>query len=317
MTERLPDGYTTRAPRPDDIAAITELVGDYTTAIVGFADVTEDDVRDDLTQPELDLDRDARLVFAADGRLAGHGLVAGKGDKAELDIDVVAPDPAAAGWLFGWAVDHAKEIARAHGHSRVTVHHGIYRADEPLRAHARAHGLRVGTTFHRMRVDHDGPVPQPEPPPGVVLRPGTEAAVRKAAHAVFDASFADQFGYVPESFETWHETLDRLSTFDWSQLWVAELDGRPVAMLLCNDKSASEGRGYVGELGVLPQARGRGIAKFLLRHAFAADSAAGRVGTVLHVDTNNPTPALRLYESVGMRPVLVIDRWHAQLPTEA
>ena len=33
---------------------------------------------------------------------------------------------------------------------------------------------------------------------------------------------------------------------------------------------------------------------------------AGRAGTLLNVDTNNTTPALHVYESVGMRPVLVI-----------
>jgi hypothetical protein len=31
------------------------------------------------------------------------------------------------------------------------------------------------------------------------------------------------------------------------------------------------------------------------------------------VDTNNTTPALRLYESVGMRPVLVIDVWRREV----
>jgi ribosomal protein S18 acetylase RimI-like enzyme len=56
-------------------------------------------------------------------------------------------------------------------------------------------------------------------------------------------------------------------------------------------------------------ARGRGPAKLLLRQAFARDARAGRIGTILHVDTNNPTPALGVYERVGMRPVLVIDVW--------
>lgn len=37
--------------------------------------------------------------------------------------------------------------------------------------------------------------------------------------------------------------------------------------------------------------------------------AAGRAGTILHVDSNNTTPALSLYESVGMRATLVIDVW--------
>ena len=46
--------------------------------------------------------------------------------------------------------------------------------------------------------------------------------------------------------------------------------------------------------------------------AFAA--AAGRSGTILHVDTNNPTPALGLYLSVGMKPVLIIDVWRRTLP---
>jgi hypothetical protein len=43
--------------------------------------------------------------------------------------------------------------------------------------------------------------------------------------------------------------------------------------------------------------------------------AAGRTGTILHVDTNNPTPALDLYLSVGMTASLVIDIW--QLEVEA
>ena len=59
--------------------------------------------------------------------------------------------------------------------------------------------------------------------------------------------------------------------------------------------------------------RGRGLAKFLLRDQFALDAAAGRTGTILHVDTNNPTPALDLYLSVGMTATLVIDAWQLRV----
>jgi ribosomal protein S18 acetylase RimI-like enzyme len=161
-----------------------------------------------------------------------------------------------------------------------------------------------------MRIDHNGHLEAPRPPAGVTLRAGTEPAVREAAHAILNASFADHFGWVPKPYDTWHESLERKSTFDWTQLWVAELDGRPVAILTCTDQFVDDdGCGYVGDLGVLPDARGRGIAKYLLRHAFAIDVAAGRKGTILHVDSNNTTPALGVYESVGMRAVLVIDVW--------
>ena len=60
--------------------------------------------------------------------------------------------------------------------------------------------------------------------------------------------------------------------------------------------------------------RGRGLARLLLERAFARDAAAGRAGTLLHVDTANTTPALDLYLSVGMRAVLAIDMWHRDLP---
>ena len=36
---------------------------------------------------------------------------------------------------------------------------------------------------------------------------------------------------------------------------------------------------------------------------------------MLHVDTNNPTPALGLYESVGMRAVEIADQWERTLPS--
>jgi ribosomal protein S18 acetylase RimI-like enzyme len=49
------------------------------------------------------------------------------------------------------------------------------------------------------------------------------------------------------------------------------------------------------------------VAKALLRDCFAAAQRAGRKAVLLHVDVANVTGALRLYESVGMRPVLEID----------
>ena len=59
---------------------------------------------------------------------------------------------------------------------------------------------------------------------------------------------------------------------------------------------------------------GPGLAKYLLRDAFALDAAAGLSATTLLVDTNNPTKALDLYLSVGMTPVLVQEGWRRTLP---
>lgn len=310
----LPAGHTVRAPRADDtdVRTLHEFVRDYTLTVTGFGDYTADDARDELTEPGFDPELDGRFVHDADGRLVGNGFVHRKGDSDRFGVDVVAARADVRGWLLTWALGRAEEIGRAGGHDEIVVDHGCYRADEPLRDTLADHGFHVATTFHRMRIDHAGPHAAPEPPDGVVLRVATDDdAVRRAAHAVYTAAFADHFGFRAEPYADWAERHERRPGFAWSQLWVAELGGRPVAMLECDDRFAEDGDGYIPELGVLPEARGRGIAKFLLRHAFAIDTGAGRTGTVLHVDADNVTPALGVYESVGMRAVLVIDAWRA------
>lgn len=310
--DTLPAGHTARPPRLDDAEAVLALVHAYTTAVVGFADYTLDDVKDELTRPGADPERDAWLVLDPAGAPVGYAM-ADRASGGRVDVDVVSTDPAVTDWLFARVLDRARAMGREDGHAEVTASHGVYRDDVSLRDRVTALGFHLATTFHRMRVDHVGAVPPPAPVPGLVLRQGVDEDVRRAVHEVWNASFAGHFGFAPKTYEVWHEKLDRRSIFDWSGLWLAELDGRPVGFVECTDQFADENRGYVGHLGVLTEARGRGVAKHLLRHAFALDARAGRVGTVLHVDSGNPTPALRLYESVGMRPVLVIDVWRGEL----
>ncbi|MER5265961.1 GNAT family N-acetyltransferase [Actinosynnema sp. NPDC002837] len=310
--DALPAGHTVRPPRTDDAELVLGLVHACTTAVIGFADYTLEDMRDELTRPGFDLERDAWLVLDAAGAPVGYATANGKSGSDEVDVDVVSQDPVLVDWLFTRVLERAREIGRAGGHDAVTVDHGVYRDDVALRARVAALGLEVATTFHRMRVDHVGDVPPPAPVPGLVLRQAVDEDVRRVAHEVWNASFAGQFGFVPKTYEEWHERQERKSTFDWSGLWLAELDGRPAGFLERTDQFADEDCGYVGFLGVLAEARGRGVAKHLLGHAFHLDASTGRAGTILHVDSNNPTPALGLYESVGMRPVLVIDVWRGR-----
>lgn len=296
-----------------DAHALYGLVRDYTLAVTGSADYGLDDARDELTEPGFDPAGDGRFVLDAGGRLVGNAFVHRKGDGGMVSVDVVSRDDVVRRWLFGWALDRVR--AGADGHATVTVDHGCYRDDVPLRDALTEHGFRVATTYQRMRADHPATVSAPQPPDGVLLRvAGADDAVRRAAHHVLMSAFTDHFGFVHQPYDEWREHHERRPAFAWSQLWVAELDGRPVGVLECDDRFVTDERcGCVADVGVVAEARGRGIATFLLRHAFATDAAAGRAGTLLHVDTDNLTPALRLYESVGMRPVLVIDAWRSVL----
>jgi ribosomal protein S18 acetylase RimI-like enzyme len=315
MTAVLPEGCTIRPPEPADAEAIFALIAARNSAAVGIADYTLSDMIDELAEPGFDLTTDAWLVFGGD-ILAGYGSVFGKGDHRLITIEVVAPDPVVGAWLLEQITRRAAEMGRKNGHADVTVDAGAYRQDEAKRDLLAGRGFRPGTTFHRMRVDHLEPLAPPEPPPGVRIRRGAyDDAARRAAHSVFEETFDGQFGFVRRPYEMWYDARESRSTFDWSQLTLLEVAGRPVAVRECTDEYlVEENCGYIRGLGVLEDARGKGLARFLLRDAFYADAAAGRSGTILHVDTNNPTPALGLYLSVGMRATIVIDVWRLVLP---
>jgi mycothiol synthase len=86
--------------------------------------------------------------------------------------------------------------------------------------------------------------------------------------------------------------------------------GEPAGLVLRSTQFVPDEKcGYVRLLGVHPAFRGRGLGRWLLRHAFAEDARDGYVGSILHVDTNPERPALGLYLAEGMRAVVVIDAW--------
>jgi GNAT superfamily N-acetyltransferase len=310
-----PAGCTVRAPEPDDAEALFAMLADYTTALIGFADFTLAEVAERIVEPGFDRGTDGFLVLGGAGRPVGYGTAFGKGDRQVVGIEVWSRTPAMADWLLERTMHRAWEMGRQSGHAEVTLDTDIYRADETQAAVLARHSFTVETTYHLMRIDHDGPVARPQAPPGVVVRRGApDGESQRIAHDLIIECFRDQFGFVARPHEEWVAYLDASSIFDWSQLTTLEVDGRAIAVRQCNDGHLETADcGCVGMLAVLDRYRGRGLAKFLLQDAFAQDAAAGRAGTVLNVDTRNPTPALGLYLSVGMRPILVSDGWRRVL----
>lgn len=308
----MPPMHSISRPRVDDAATIHELVAAYDTSIIGGPDMTLDDIADELAEPGFDRDRDGWLVRDDSGRLLAWAWACRVGDSDQVNIDVIVR-PGAGGLedgLWDTVTTRARELAAERGHDGVTVDIGIYAADQAKQDLAKGLGFEPGTSFHRMRIDHAAPVPPPAPLPGLTLHTGETDDVRREAHHVHQEGFAQHFGFVQVGYDQWYERRQAQSVTDWSLLTLARLGGRPAGVLIgSNQFLPDEDCGYVATLAVLPGFRGRGLGRYLLRHAFAADSAKGRKGTILHVDSNNTTPALGLYTSAGMRQVLAIDIW--------
>ena len=312
----LPSGFTWRRPRVDDAEVVLGVITRHNTPLVGSADFTLSEVRDELGYPGFDPSTNAWLVHDQVGTAVAYGFAHGKGASDLVDI-VVYADGDVAAWLWTEVLTLAREIGAASGHGEVNVDVGIYQNDDGQQTLARSRGFAPVTTFQRMRIDFDTPPPDPTVPDGVVVRTGPgDERFRRQAHDVSRRAFVDHFGFVERSFEEWHESIDVPATADWAQLRVAYVDGEPAAMVRgSNEFLEDEDCGYVATVAVHPRARGHGLAKLLLRQAFVDDFRRGRRGTVLHVDANNVTPAVDLYLRVGMRPVLAFDVWRARLTT--
>jgi mycothiol synthase len=306
----LPTALTVRPAELADAAAIAAQMAAYTTPLLGFPKHSYENVADYLQDPAIDLATGSWLVHDGD-ELVGSATAVMMGGRPQVDLDVFAADPAVAAWLFATASERAVEMARTAGLPEVRLHFGQLEQDAAFGRMLADGGFTKGTSIHLMRIDHTMPPPAPEPPAGVKLQVGAaDEATKRAAHRIIAESFATQPGAVPRPYDNWVASRESRSSFDWAQLTVAELDGEAVGVRECSDQFlSSDNCNYIGRLGVLPQARGQGLAKFLLADQFARDAAAGRTGTTLHVDTNNPTPALGLYLSVGMRPTVVTHIW--------
>jgi ribosomal protein S18 acetylase RimI-like enzyme len=292
--------------RLEDAPLIAERSRVYTSALIGFAKHSPEDVANYLRDPGANLETDGWVVFGPDG-FAGSATAVPITGGTHVNVDILSADPA----VLHWLLERAERRAAAVGRADVRLRVGVIRGDERLAGVLEDRGYAIGTSVHRMRITFDGPVPSPAVPDGIVVRRGApDEAGRRAAHAVLMEAFAEQPGTQPRPFEEWVASRESRSTFDWSQVTILEHDGEAVGMTECNHNFVStDNCGYVGRLAVVPSVRGRGLAKYLLRNVFATDSAAGRAGTVLHVDANNPTPAVALYTGVGMRPDLISDIW--------
>src|SRR4051812_27268461 len=152
-----------------------------------------------------------------------------------------------------------------------------------------------------MQVPLDDSTPAPAWPEGVSVRT-VRSGEEREVHAVGEEAFADANDFRPTPFEEWTAWWDEgRKRLD---LWfAAEADGSLAVALFELERAGSPGLGWVETLAVRRAWRRRGVGRALLLHSFRELRRLGRTAVGLSVDSENPTGAVRLYESVGMRAV--------------
>lgn len=288
---------TVRPVAPDDATELLKLIETCDIADDGEPDYTLEDVEDDLARPGWH-----GWVVEQDGRFVAHAWVERRENQATVHADVrLHPDADAA--LAPPLLDLVRnEAARLEPGGAVHVHASVnaHRALQWLSAA----GGRVVRHYWRMVVDHEAPPVVPPLPVGVTLeQPADDPDELRVVHNVIDTAFLDEFGFVSADFDSWVHRQRTSPGADLGLWWLARVEGAPAAVLIGRDWPDT---GWVQGVGTLKEFRGRGLARTLLLTAFAEFFRRGQPKVSLGVDAANPTGALALYESVGMRRALEV-----------
>jgi mycothiol synthase len=321
----LPDGLTARPLRPDDDAPVAALLAAAEQVDETGENFSAEDVAEWWTGWGLEHDRDGVAVCDAAGVVVGYGTVMAprnfRGAYAVYLEGRVRPDVRERGVgraLLGWQLARGDEVhaERQPGETaRLTVL--VLEHMSSLESLARRAGLEPSRWYRQMQRGLTE-LPEPREVAGVALVPFTwdrDDEVRRA----HNAAFTEHHGSAERDPDAWTSMFTGQRAFRPDLSVLAVEDDAVVGYVLAYEWEADTlatgvRETHFGQIGVLPHARGRGLASALVAQALRAGAEQGCARAGLEVDTENVTGALRLYESLGFATVRTSVSWSVDRP---
>lgn len=323
--QALPDGLTARPLRSEDVAAVAALLaaseqvddtGEYPDA---------DDLAEWWTGWRADPARDGRAVCDASGLVVGYAIAFAPPtfrDVFRVYLEGnVRPDHRGKGVgraLLGWLLDRGAALRgerRPHDPGALVVN--VPATVPPLEALVRRAGLTAERWYRYMERPLTD-LPAVRPVPGVELTPfawDRDDEVRR----VHNQAFTEHHGSSERDAASWALLFTGQRAFR-PDLSVLALEGDVVvgyvlAYVYQSDTAATGVQEtYLGQIGVLPRARGRGLASAMIGEALHAGARKGCLRAGLEVDSDNVTGAMRLYEFLGFTATRTQVAWSRPLP---
>jgi ribosomal protein S18 acetylase RimI-like enzyme len=223
--------------------------------------------------------------------------------------------------ILDWALARHRANAAgvpADGRGAVVVAE-TYGADPESTAELRARGFADVRFSYEMVRPSLADVPERPLPAGLEARPVEPAHLRAIFEAEVEA-FSGHWGAGLEdgSDANWQEFLaDPLNrdTALWQVAWAGDEIAGMVRPYISEEENARHGvrRGWCENISTRAAWRGRGVASALIGRALRALRERGMTEAALGVDAQNETGALRLYETMGFRPVFRAVEWRRPL----
>jgi mycothiol synthase len=262
-------------------------------------------------------DREATVIARVEGEPVGFTIVyllprAEGGAWAAIRVGVMGRHQRQGIGTALFAAARRALEARAVAGGLQEIVMSAWRPNPAAEAFAARHGFRPVRQFWKMERPTAG-CPEPAWPRGVTMRvfDGSEPALAEW-NAAYNASFAQHYHYVPSTLEHSRE-LASSPHFLRDGLALAYRDGRCVGFCR-NERVGKEGE--IGVLGVVPETRGIGLGRALLRWGTRYFGARGDTNVVLRVDGENES-ALGLYRSEGFEVTRTRNLWAITPPFAA
>ena len=299
---------TWRALREGDFDALYALYKGWEAELELPYRTSKDELRHEVSQPDMDLDRDTLVAEDAGGNLLVSAWINAKsreGVKHRAFVTTAALD--VNGHLEAHAIDWAVARARERFASVTDELPKVVRAFAASTSGNRiaryeAAGFEVVRYFVEMARSLAEPPPEPKLPAHVELVEWA-AEFERSAHDAHVESFADHWGSIPPSWEEFRHRLGWPHTrLDLSVVAVA--DGRVVSFAINgvyphDFPVRGRSEGWIESLGTRRAWRRKGLASSLISESLRRFAAEGLEFGVLDVDAANPTGAFGLYERLG------------------
>ena len=317
--------WNIRPYREGDIPAIVDLINAVDAAYklregTGVEDIT---VRFNSPRSEplrqVILVDGPRLPGLPNGMLAGFGRVSYENDDTtneRMYYTNVSVHPAAEGkGLEQVIADRLLGIIREYESDpnmprmeKAVLNAWTREEVTPMRALWESMGLKEVRWFWVMARNLHERIDEPQPIEGVNIRIYARPDDNRGAMQAFDSSFSDHWDHHPPTEEDW-DYWTKQPTMRPDLSWLAEVESEPgtfggfcvCAIFEEDNKRKSVCEGWIELLGTTRDWRRMGLGRSLLLHGLHSLREAGMDTALLGVDSESPTGANRLYESVGFR----------------
>ncbi|NJO59362.1 MAG: GNAT family N-acetyltransferase [Richelia sp. RM2_1_2] len=262
-----------------------------------------------FSTPSIDLQRDLHLWLNGDDELIGFGC-----------LRITEPSESIDGFLgfyvhpshrhinleseiIAWAENRMDEVQQE---QQIPVRLGLNARDSQCDRikMIENHGFHIARYFFTMECNLLSPIPQPQFPEGFSIRHTNGEAEAQAWLEMFNNSFMDHWNHHDLTIENQIHFINNPSYRPELDLITVAADGTFAAFCCCHispEDNARIGRseGWIGVLGTIRNYRRIGLGKAMLLSGLHKLKSAGMNTARLGVDADNPSGALRLYESVG------------------